>query len=167
MPASMQRILLLTCVLLITLTAAGTALACDCLTPSRSESFERADLVFEGLVTRVDQSAGDTAYTFHVQNLRKGQQVNQVTIFGGKSNCNAEFRIGLIYRVYARHGERGFFSSMCFGNETIGAIHYNRKFYSVSSTPFWQRQYVRVLSAVGVALLATAIFWLLRRKQSF
>ena len=162
----MKRLLLLTCALLITLTAAGTALACDCLTISPSESFRRADLVFEGLVTRVDQSAEGTAYTFHVENLRKGQQVNQVTILGGKSSCDAEFHPGLIYRVYARHGERGFFSSSCFGNQTIGAIQYNRQVYSVSSTPFWQRQSVRVLSALGVALLATAIFWLLRRKQS-
>jgi len=54
----------------LVLTAGSTALACDCITLSPSESFQNADVVFEGELIQIKPIPGNsvetTAYTFRV-----------------------------------------------------------------------------------------------------
>jgi hypothetical protein len=71
-----MRIVLNGMAAVLMLTAGSTALACDCITLSPSESFQEADVVFEGELIQIKPIAGNvletTAYTFRVRRLLKG-----------------------------------------------------------------------------------------------
>jgi len=113
-----------TAVLLLTLIAAGSnALACDCMTPPEPERFKRSDVVFEGDVIRViprkDYPNLPVGYVFRVAKILKGDEVTEITIARTGSNCDADFTLGYVYRVYAFRYEGNLRSGLCSGNKLL------------------------------------------------
>jgi len=117
----MRILLFVTTFVCLILIVGGEALACDCMTPSAEECFRRADVVFEGEVVRVDRIPDGiaTSYTFRVNKALKGPTVQEVTIFGTGSNCDATFDLNVVYRVYAREYEGKLRSGLCSGNQVL------------------------------------------------
>lgn len=113
-----------TAVLILTLIAAGgSALACDCPIPSKTESFKRAEVGFEGTVVLILYSKEHpllpVGHEFQVTRTLKGEPVTEITILKTGSNCDAEFTLGSAYRVYARQNEGKLTSTECSGNQVL------------------------------------------------
>lgn len=112
-------------VLLLMLSAGRTALACDCVTGTPQQSFEEADLVFEGELIRSAnlgqnaQSWQNMTYTLEVSKLFKGPSLKEITIVGGESNCDYNFSPNTVYRVYARNYDGKWITGACFGNQVL------------------------------------------------
>lgn len=161
----MRRLLFSTLVLFLMLGAGGTALGCDCLTLSPSESFKEADFVFEGLLIGSNQSGHDIAYEFRVRKVLKGAHVANVTLIEGLSNCDANFSPSIIYRVYARSVEGRLSSSSCFANVMVGAIRITpqRVTWSTLLRRLWSP---KPFAVVGICLVAFLIIVSIRRKLS-
>ena len=60
------------------LTVGSTVLACDCVTGSPAESFQRAEVIFEGVMIRKDESSTRTIYTFQVSQVFKGPPASEL-----------------------------------------------------------------------------------------
>lgn len=109
--------------LVLTLIAGQTALACDCSTPSPSETFKRATIVFEGEVVRATERP-KAEYTFTVTKWLKGLAVKKVTIGGRGTNCDMHFDYDTVYRVYAYSFEGKLISEQCSGNKVLKVNHW-------------------------------------------
>src|SRR6185503_5719044 len=119
----MRTLLLSTMALVLMLIAGQSALACECLTVSPSESFKRADVVFEGELAR--KTEGHYAeYTFNVSKTLKGGSVTEVTIYRTGMNCDAYFDFDTVYRVYAYNFEGKLRSGLCSGNKILKEFHW-------------------------------------------
>jgi hypothetical protein len=105
--------------LVVTLIAGQTALACDCPAIPESESFRRADIVFEGEVVRKTDALPNRTYTFRVNKLLKGSPVSEVIVGGTGTNCDEHFDVDVIYRVYARTVDGKLITHQCFGNKAL------------------------------------------------
>jgi hypothetical protein len=117
-----MRISLLPMFLLVfVLAISGTSLAFDCAAPSEKESFQRAELVFEGEVIRTHQVNERPAYTFKVHQLLKGSAASEVTIITNYSSCGAHFLPDIVYRVYASRFQGQLMTGACSGNRVIKA----------------------------------------------
>lgn len=115
-----MRISLLPVFLLVfVLALTGTSLAFDCAAPLEKESFQRAELVFEGEVIRIDRVNERAAYTFKVHKLLKGSAAGEVTISTDYSSCGAQFLPDIVYRVYASRFQGGLMTGACSGNRVI------------------------------------------------
>ena len=90
------------------------------MTPPASESFKRADLVFEGEVVRKTEIPIRGAYIFRVSKLLKGSPVSEITIAGTGYNCDAWFTTDVVYRVYADYVHGKLISNQCSGNKLGG-----------------------------------------------
>ena len=154
-----MRLLIVFTTILLVLTVGGTVLACDCVTAPPEQSFEDADVVFEGMVDRITRSSSETAYTFRVGKMLKGSPASEVTVVEGFSDCDTQFGEYAIYRVYARRFEGKLSSGQCAGNKFLGVIRVNNKSWQVS----WPKVF-RLLSPVAVGLLAIIIWVLIRRR---
>ena len=119
LPMNMRTLLLSTLGLFFTLLASHTTLACDCMIPTASESFRRADLVFEGEVVRKTEIPIRSAYIFRVSKLLKGSPVNEITIAGTGTNCDAWFTTDVVYRVYAHYFHGKLISNQCSVNKIL------------------------------------------------
>ena len=154
-----------TAVLLFTLIAgATTALACDCMTPPTPERFERSDTVFEGEVVlvlhRQEYPQFPIGYVFHVSKTLKGKPVKEVTILGHGYNCDAQFTLNGVYRVYAYERDDGKLNSgACSGNEYL---YFNPPRYLAAhptSESIWRSWYLKALIVSAfVALLASLLY---------
>lgn len=103
--------------------AGQSALACDCITSRPSESFKRAEIVFEGELLRKTQ--GHYAeYTFSVSKMLKGGVVSEITIYRTGMNCDAYFDSDTVYRVYAYTFEGKLRSGQCSGNKILRVHHW-------------------------------------------
>ena len=140
----------------------STVLACDCVTESPAESFQHADVVFEGVMIRnVESSPGNTSYTFRVRQSFKGSPASELTLVQESSDCDATFWPDTVYRVFARSSEGKLSSGICFGNEVLGYIQQTKDSKSMTSS-----QIVQLLPfAAAVGLVAT-IIWLLGRRRA-
>lgn len=116
----MRIFLFVTTFVCLILIVGGEALACDCMTPPPKECFRRADVVFEGEVVRASRSSeGAKVYTFKVNKVLKGPDIQEVTIVGTGWNCDANFDLDVVYRVYAREYEGKLRSGQCSGNQVL------------------------------------------------
>lgn len=145
--------------------AGSTALGCDCLTRSPSESFAEADFVFEGELIRSSQSGPGIAYDFRVRNVRKGAHVDNVTLIGNLSDCDADFSPYIVYRVYARSSEGRLSSSSCFANAVLGATRITN-YAATQPTSIRQLGYTKLLAIAGIVLLAILIIRSMRGRSS-
>jgi hypothetical protein len=100
--------------------ASVSALACDCLTKSASESFKIADIVFIGKAIGVERSDSSTNTTFEVRDSLKGSPVNTVVV-SGLTDCDAQFYLGWTYVVYAEQIEGRMLASSCLSTRPIDA----------------------------------------------
>jgi hypothetical protein len=116
---NIRTLLLLTLALIFTVIASHTTLACDCVTPPARESLRRADVVFEGEVIRKAEIPIRGPYTFRVSKLLKGSPVNEITILGTGTNCDAWFTTDVVYRVYAHYFQGKLISNQCSGNKIL------------------------------------------------
>lgn len=109
------------------------AAACSCSETTPSEAFQRADIVFIGVVTKFEiqgepgTNAGRQA-TFHVQNLWKGPQNDSIIIAtaNGGGDCGFDFIAGREYLVYAQQSGSQWHAGICsrtsdirFSRETV------------------------------------------------
>ena len=105
--------------LVFVLAMTGTSLAFDCVDSPEKENFQRAELVFEGEVIRIDRANERVAYTFKVHKLLKGSAPGEVTITTDYSSCSAHFLPDIVYRVYARRFQGELMTGACSGNRVI------------------------------------------------
>ena len=110
---------LLVFLLMFVLAMTGKSLAFLCAGPSEKESFQRAELVFEGEVIRTHRVNERPAYTFKVHQVLKGSAANEVTIISTYSSCGAHFLPDIIYRVYASRFQGELMTGACSGNKVI------------------------------------------------
>jgi len=161
----MRILLYSTLVLLLVLSAGNTALGCDCLDLTPSQSFAEADFVFEGDLIRSTQSDNKINYVFRVRNVFKGPHVTEATIVSSVTNCDADFSPNVGYRVYARDFEGELNSSSCFANQVIWVTridHGKAALYKF----VWQHWYTKALALAGIALLTTLVIRFLLRRPS-
>ncbi len=145
--------------------AGSTALACDCLNLSPSESFKEADFVFEGVLIGSYQSGHDIAYDFRVRNVFKGAHVANVTLIQSFTDCDPNFSPNITYRVYARSFEGRLSSSACFANVIVGATRIT-EYRPTSATVLRQLWSPKPFAVVGICLVAFLIILSIRRKSS-
>jgi len=143
------------------LTAGSTALACDCVTGSPAESFESAEVVFEGVMIHKDESSTGTTYRFRVSQVFKGSPASELTLVQESTDCDATFWPYTVYRVYARSAEAKLFSGTCFGNEVLGYIRQTTESKSITSS-----QIVQLLPLAAAIGLVATIIWLLSRRRA-
>jgi len=159
----MRLALFATMVLLLTLLASDTALACNCFPLSAAESFKNADIVFEGELLGVTglppASRFSLAYRFKVRKSVKGSVGNVVSVFGDGTECDSFFAPGFVYRVYANDVDGILTSGACSGNEILGAATAFSTFTSVSHPPYWQRFFLNIVEICGLGvLLGSGVF---------
>jgi len=114
----MSRISTVILVAMLIAMASVSALACDCLTISASESYKIADTVFVGKVISVERSDSSTNTTFEVRHSLKGSPVNTVVV-SGLTDCDAQFYLGWTYVVYAEQIEGRMLASSCLSTKPI------------------------------------------------
>jgi hypothetical protein len=100
--------------------SAGTAFACDCLTLTPEESFEKADTVFLGKVVGAENAGPYTYYKFEVQRTIKGDQSHWV-IKSRNTDCDYEFYAGATYLVYAHNYQGSLFAPSCSSTIMVAA----------------------------------------------
>ena len=144
----------------LVLMMASTVLACDCVTKSPSESFQDADVVFEGVVIRKDQSSTGTTYTFGVTKSDKGSPEREFTLVQGSSDCDATFWPDTVYRVYARSFDGKLNSGVCSGNEVLGFIRQKRNSTSITSSYVFN-----LIPFAAICLVVTILVLLTRRRK--
>ena len=167
----MRIALFLSALLLVTVIASGTALACECARSSPTQNFRNADLVFEGELMRATRlpssSSFSLAYTFKVTRSLKGEIGDVVSIFGAGTECDASFVSDYRYRIYAKDDGGVLTSGACAGNDVIWLAGANtgrlvtRTFYS-SPPPFEiARFFMKTLAvcALGVLLGSGVFAW--------
>ena len=159
----MRTALFATTVLLLTLLASDTALACNCFPLSPAESFKNADVVFEGEllgITRLPPASRySLAYRFKVRKAVKGWFGNVVSVFGDGTDCDPFFAPGFVYRVYANTADGIVTSGACSGNEILGAATAVSRFTPVPPQPYWQRFLVNMVEICGLGvLLGSGVF---------
>ena len=162
-----MRLALFATTLLLMLLACETALGCNCLPLSPVESYQNADVVFEGELIRTtslpSSSSFSFAYTFKVARSLKGSPGTVVAIFGDGSECDARYEPGFIYRVYAKETDRTLTSGTCAGNELVGAANEMVGMFvpavSYAQPPYWERWLMSVLQICGLGvLLGSGVF---------
>ena len=158
----MRLALFATTVLLLTLLACDTARACDCRPVSAAESFNKADVVFEGelldIIGLPQTSRFSLAYRFKIRKSLKGPPGGFVSVFGDGSDCDSYFAPGFVYRVYASDVDGTLTSGTCSGNEIIGTVA-PRSFTYVQPRFDWQRWFMNMLAVCGLGvLLGSGVF---------
>lgn len=116
----MRVTFILIAVIIVVLGNAARGVACDCITLSEEESFNRAESVFVGEAIQRDESASEVTTVFRVKKSLKGKNPPELSITGTRSNCDSNFTVGWEYVVYARRFDNKFISSVCSGTETLG-----------------------------------------------
>jgi hypothetical protein len=160
----MRSALFATTVLLLTLLACDTVRACDCVPLSPADSWNKADVVFEGEVLAISGlppgSRFSLSYRFKVNKSLKGPTGRFVNVFGDGSDCDPYFAPGFIYRVYANDVDGTFTSGTCSGNEIIGAATIVSRTYTYAPPRInWQRLFINTLAICGVGvLLGSGVF---------
>ena len=140
--------------------------ACDCLTLSQAESFRRADLVFEGEVIRITQSGIETAYTFRVQKVLKGQAQTEVVLHGGGTDCDDEFSPDTTYLVYARYYEDKLITSICSGNKVLRVSRKDATSAVVSTDSSTASKNRYAIIILGGAVICALLFWLWSHRRA-
>lgn len=144
------------------LCAVEVCFACDCVTLPEKESFENAEIVFEGELIGTTDVALETAHTFLVQKSLKGLNTDVVFLFGGHTDCDYTFHPDVIYRVYARKFEDKLVTGICSGNKVL-----RMKPISASktlATASWLDTNKYVLVIIGFAFALFLLIWFLRAK---
>ena len=159
----MRLALLATIVLLLTLLACDTALACNCSPLSPAESLKNADVVFEGELLGITglppASRFSLAYRFKVRKSVKGSVGNIVSVFGDGTECDSYFAPGFVYRVYANDVDGILTSGTCSGNEILGAATAMSTFVFAPPQPYWQRFFLNMVEICGLGvLLGSGVF---------
>jgi hypothetical protein len=153
------RILMIPMAVWLVLTAGSTVLACDCVTRSPAESFQDAEVVFEGVVIRKNQASTETTYTFRVTKLFKGSPESELTLIQGTSDCDATFLPDTVYRVYARSFSGHLNSGACSGNEVLGFIRQKKDSELISTSLVFN------LIPLAALCLVVIVVWLLARRR--
>jgi hypothetical protein len=92
--------------LLVALFAARIAAACQCPLSTAAADYQRADVVFGGRVTAIDEpvqtgTSGTQRVTFEDTRVWKGAASTRILLLGGNA-CAATFRSGHAYVVFAQ-----------------------------------------------------------------
>lgn len=164
MVLSMRVLLFLGLLLLLTFAGAKTVVACDCVTPSPNESFQNADVVFEGEVIRSTQVKENIAYTFKITNSLKGLATSEVTLFQGHTNCDPYFWPNVVYRVYAKKFEGRLISGVCSGNKVLKTRAASQTLAAKDISP-WRDWHLKVGLLVGVSILLCLFIWFLPGRK--
>jgi len=163
-----MRLALFATTLLLMLLACETALACNCLPLSPAESFNNADVVFEGELIRITtlptSSSFSFASTFKVTRSLKGSAGTVVSIFGDGSECDATYEPGFVYRVYAKETDGTLTNGTCAGNSIVGAANQTEgmfvsRSFSYARPAYWRSFLMSTLQICGLGvLLGSGVF---------
>jgi hypothetical protein len=163
-----MRIALLATTLLFMVLTCETALACNCRVLSPAESFNNADVVFEGELIRVatlpTSSSFSFASTFKVTRSLKGSAGTFVSIFGDGSECDATYEPGFVYRIYAKEADGMLTNGTCAGNSIVGVASntegmFVSRSFSYAPPPYWRSFLMSTLQICGLGvLLGSGVF---------
>ena len=159
-------------VILLSLCFSAKGLACDCVTPSAEESFQRADAVFVGEMIysrEFENTTGSfpstfTTYTFRVAKSLKGNKAEEVSVTNRGFDCDSRFGLGSFYLVYAKSFEGKLTSGICDGNMALGVSPDTLRGSqpgNVSSSTFRYREIIAIL---GAAVLLCLVIWFIPGK---
>lgn len=157
-----------TTILALVLLVSNSVFACDCAALRPSERFENADVVFEGQLLGITRVSADSpfgvVYTFGPTRFLKGSPEGVVTIYGDGSDCDAQFRPGVAYRVYANNTQGRLSSTACSGNEIVSIKGVYKPKASTQTGAVWELWFVNVLKVVGIGVLLGSGVFLWRKK---
>ena len=151
---------------LIFLTAIS-GFACDCLTLSETQSFEKADAVFIGKVIHVNNQGSNTIFTLKVEKSLKGLNTEEMKIMGARSNCDAQFYLGWKYIVYAQKSDRKYFASSCLSTKVLEGPNEpstNSNSTTLNSTVPWHNNVRKIFLVTVLSVLGSLLIGLLVRK---
>lgn len=113
----------------MSLATISSVLACSCASLAGADNLAHADVAFVGVVT--EQSPGTvpepqfrlTAYTFVVEEVRKGPVARSVIVLSSQdgASCGAGFAVADRWLVFARLQDGALSSGLCDGNERLAA----------------------------------------------
>ncbi len=153
--------------LALTLILGDSALAWDCVVLSPAESFKNADVVFEGELLGITRTSGNSpfsvAYTFETTKVLKGPDREVIAVFGDGSDCDAQFRPGLVHRVYANKIDGKLSSGACSGNVIVSSKDVNTLHATVHYTSGRELWYVNALEIVLIGMLLGSGVFLWRK----
>jgi hypothetical protein len=104
--------------------------ACSCREMTPQQAFDNADVVFVGTAVAAVAPIGDDPFDpllvrFVVEEVRKdaGSLDRELVVETQRDSaiCGASFEVGTRYVVYANLKDGGLSSSLCSGNEVLGA----------------------------------------------
>jgi|GEM_PF-1974305 len=159
----MRLALFAAAVLILMLFAGNGVRACDCVTLSPDKSFENADFVFEGQLLGIEPVQSNElygfVYVFKINQTLKGPNLRTVALAGDNTNCDAQFKPNVVYRVYARSNNGTLVSGSCSGNQVVGFFRVYRGFTTIDHAALWQRPFMKVLAVCGLGvLLGSGVF---------
>jgi hypothetical protein len=106
-----MRSLALAVVVVCSLFAWNTALACRCRPPGPpKDEAAKSDAVFIAKITRVDEPGEfDRSVELEVVSIYKGEVEKKLTLYTGRDSagCGYEFEKGKSYIIYAQKSQRG------------------------------------------------------------
>ena len=164
----MKRIFFWLC-LIVCLCNTSIAQSCDCNEISQQEAFDEANLIFDGVVVRVNTNwmSGGWKYTFKINQSWK-RSTDQVLIINSpwKKDCGYIFKEGKRYLVYVRK-KFSMKTYQCIGNMEFEEEHERLSSLGPSFEPSTSTQYGSILwimsGMAALAMLALA-FVVLRKK---
>lgn len=148
--------------IVLIISTAVSSFACDCLTLSEEQSFQKATLVFTGRVIDVQTQGQLTIFTFRVDQSFKGDNTGEVKITSWMSNCDAQFYLGWKYIVYAQRAEDRYFAGSCLSTKAL-EVPPRRCGTRAYTRADWYRSIARELVITALFVLASISTGLLLR----
>lgn len=142
--------------------------ACDCLTLSEAQSFEKADVVLIGGVTRVEAQGAGAVFTLSVEKSLKGPGAEELRITSAMSDCDAQLYMGRRYIVYAQKFRGEYFASSCLSTKALEGPNSPPNDFTYITCPHTsepRRNDLREIIAVTIlSVIGSSLFGLLVRK---
>jgi hypothetical protein len=152
------------------------ACACSCAEMTPAASFADADLVFVGVVTKVDKplvlsnSGAPVSVTLSVSQVYKGAVTERVKVTTASDGaaCGYDFVAGRSYVVLAANHEGAVTTGLCSGNRDLAA---ENNPYGGGTAPLpggpsdrWPGAVPLVAVTAAAALIVVVVLWLWRRR---
>ncbi|MGF9769798.1 cobalamin biosynthesis protein CbiN [Bacillus albus] len=156
--------------------------ACDCITVSAEDAFQKNDVVFEGKVIGVGRKEGvGIEVLFEVKEIWKGETSSQIIIYTNGGDCVFHFVEGGEYLVYSsqRGSEKRLHTNSCsrtkrldeagadkvalsqIAKESVPTKKVDLKGEMVSGFSWWQ---IAIIS-IGLLLIIAVVIFIMRKMR--
>ena len=140
--------------------------ACDCITVSAEDAFQKNDVVFEGKVIGVGRKEGvGIEVLFEVKEIWKGATSSQIIIYTNGGDCVFHFVEGGEYLVYSsqRGSEKRLHTNSCSRTKRLDVPtkKVDLKGEMVSGFSWWQ---IAIIS-IGLLLIIAVVIFIMRKMR--